>query len=71
MPGSFKQLLPLHGVDAIVESADAREDGGTGVGHLGRALRDSNVSADFEQRFMDAAQIAGTVVEERDHGVRL
>ena len=53
-----------------MQSSNAPTPGSTTrarVGHFVRPLHDAHVRADFEQRLVDAAQIAGTVIEQSNH----
>jgi len=59
----FEQFLFAQRVDAIVERADAGQNHRAGIADFVWPLHDAHVRADFEQRFVDAAQIAGAVVE--------
>jgi hypothetical protein len=59
----FEQFLFAQRVDAIVERADAGQHHRAGVADFVGRLHDAHVRADLEQRFVDAAQIAGAVVE--------
>ena len=53
----------LHGVDAIVERADAGQNHRAGVADFARRLRDAHIRADLEQRFVAKWLIAGAVVQ--------
>ena len=59
----FEEVPLAEGIDAVVERADAWQNHRAGVADLTGRLCDAHIRADFEQRFMDAAQIAGTVVK--------
>ena len=63
----FEQFLFAQGVDAIVERADAGQHHRPRIADLLRRLHDAHVRADLEQRLMDAAQVAGAVVEQGNH----
>jgi len=63
----FEQFLFAQGVDAIVERADTGQNHRAGIADLIRPLHDAHVRAGLEQRFVDAAQVAGAVVEQGDH----
>src|SRR6185369_11228938 len=58
-------------VDAIVERAYAGKNHGFGIGHFVRLLRDPHFSANLQQRLVDAAQVSGTIIEERNHAQSL
>ena len=64
---SFEQFLLLHGVQAIVKRANARQHDGAGAAHFRRRLRDADVRAGLEQRLVHAAQIAGAVIQKSNH----
>jgi len=59
----LEQFLFAQRVDAIVERADAGQDHRRRIADFARRLRNAHVRADLEQRFVDAAQVAGAVVE--------
>ena len=58
-------------LDAIVERADARQHQRPRVADLLGPLRDAHVRADLEQGLVDAAQVAGTVVNQSYHARRI
>ena len=63
----FEQFLFAQSVDAVVERAHARQHDGRRVTHLGGALCQAHVRADLEQRLVDAAQVARTVIKQSNH----
>src|SRR6266496_619187 len=65
---SFEQLLFPQSVDAIVEGAHAGQHHAARVFHGLGVLDNANVPTHLEQRLVDAAQVAGTVVKQCDHG---
>ena len=60
---SFKQFLFAQGVDAIIERPNAGQHEAVRVTDFIGALHKAHVGSDLEQRFVDAAQVAGAVVE--------
>ena len=64
----FKQFLFAQRVDAVVKRADAGKHEAARIADLTGMLHEADVRADFEQGFMDAAQIAGTVIKQSNHG---
>ena len=61
----FEQFLFAQRVDAIVERADAGQHHAARIADFVGLLHDAHVRADLEQRFVDAAQVAGAVIESR------
>ena len=68
--GGFEQFLFAERVDAIVEGADAGQDQAAGVADFFRFLDQTDVGTHLEQRFVDAAQVAGTVIKQSNHVVK-
>ncbi len=68
--GGFQQFLFAEGVDAVIEGADAGQDQAAGVADLFRFLHQADVGTHLEQRFVDAAQVAGTVIKQSNHVVK-
>ena len=67
----LQQRLLVERLDAIVERADARQHDGPRVGHFLGLPGDAHVCPDLEQRLVDAAQVAGAVVNQSNHGRRI
>ena len=65
----FEQFLFAQCVDAIVECADAGQHHRPRIADFIRRLHDAHVRADLEQRLVDAAQVAGAVIEQSNHRV--
>ena len=63
----FEQLLLAESVDAIVERANAGQHDGLRAAHPFRVLHDLHVCTDLEQRLVDAAQVARTVIKQSNH----
>ena len=63
----LQQFLLSQGMDAIVKRAHAGQHDRARVVHPFGPLHDAHVRADLEQRLVDAAQVAGAVIEEGDH----
>lgn len=63
----FEQSLVLQGVHAIIERAHTGKHGRARAGHVTRLAGDAHLRAHFEQRFVDATQIAGPVIHQSDH----
>ena len=61
------ELLPLEGVEAIVEGPDAGKDNPGSVFESVRGLETADVGTDGNQCFFDAADVSGAVIEEREH----
>jgi hypothetical protein len=59
----FQQFLFAQRIDAVIESPDAGQHKATGIADLFGMLHQADLRADFEQRFVDAAQIAGAIIE--------
>ena len=66
-----EQFLFAQRVDAIVERADAGQHQAARVADFIGPLHEPHVRADLEQRFVDAAQIAGTVIKQSNHATIL
>lgn len=64
-----EQFLFAHGIDAIIERADAGQDHGAGVADLFGRFGDAHVGADLKERLVDAAQVAGAVIEKGNHPI--
>jgi hypothetical protein len=67
----FEQFLFAQRIDAIVERADAGQNHRAGVADFFRRFGHAHVRADFEQRPLRAAQIAGAVIKESNHADNL
>lgn len=67
-PERFQEFLVAQGMQTIVKGAHAGEDDALGMGKIGASGGDADLGADLEQGLMDAAQIAGSVIDERKHG---
>ncbi len=67
----LQQRLSLERLDAIVERADARQHHRARLGHFLRLPRDAHFRADLEQGLVDAAQVAGAVVNQSNHARRV
>src|SRR5581483_3249774 len=68
---AFQQLLPAHGVDAIVEGPHARQHSRMRAGQFFRPPHYAHIATRLEQRFLHAAQVAGAIVHQRNHGRRI
>src|SRR5262249_39732256 len=51
----------------VVERAVTRQDGGVGRVHEGRVLGHDRFEAQTLERLLDAAEIAASVIDDRDH----
>ena len=58
-------------MNAVIKGADARQHHPGGVRHLFGPDNQPDLGADFEQRFVHAAQVAGAVINQRNHAVSL
>ena len=65
--GSLKQSLAVERVDAIVECADTRQYHAMAIANLFRSFDEDNIRSNFEQRFMNAAQVSGAIIDQGDH----
>src|SRR5260221_9269245 len=63
----FEHFLFLKGVDAVVECADTGQHHGLRIGQFTGLAHDTNFSADLQQRLLDAAQVAGAVINQSNH----
>ncbi len=59
----LEQFLFTQRIDAIIERADAGQNHRARIADFVRRLRNTHVRANLEQRFVNAAQVAGAVVE--------
>jgi hypothetical protein len=70
LAAGIEQFLAAQGMDAIVEAADAGQDGGVGGFEFVGAGDEADVGVEESQGFLDAAQVTGPVIDERNHGWR-
>ena len=71
IPGSRKQLLPLHGIDAVVERAHAGQHHSGSLTYPVGRLHQFHLGTDEPQRLFHAAQVPGAVVQQGNHLIRL
>jgi len=62
-----QQFLPRQGLDAIVERADTGQDQSPGPAEGLGAPHTPNIRSHVLERFLDAPQVAGSIVDQRDH----
>ncbi len=65
--GGLEQFLLAQRIDAVIKRTHAGQYNGPRVAHPLRALHDLHIRADLEQRLVDAAQVAGTVIKQSNH----
>jgi hypothetical protein len=70
-PEGIQEVLLAQGMEAIVKGAHAGEDDALGMGEVGSSGDDADLGADLEQGLVDAAQVSGSVIDERKHGESL
>ena len=67
LASGFQQFLPSERVDTIIERPNAGQYHGIGGLQFLPMLDDSDRGTDFLKRIVDASQVAGAVVDQRDH----